>query len=365
MRKAIVLALGALLAAGAVEAGKPASAWLRGNTHTHTTDSDGDAPVQQVVNWYHDQGYNFLLITDHNRTSWPQKADLNDKRSDFVLIPANEITERYVHLTAAGITDPLTPASMRKAFEANGTYGEGVTDQAKANPGIVTLFGNGIVATGGIAFINHPNFVDGVQAADIIPAKNVTHIEVFNGHPACYNWGNDRHVSVGAKWDEILSAGRLVYGVAADDAHNYIKTGRRYACPGRGWIMVDAPSVDAQSILDAIAEGRFYASSGVMLDRCVYGQNKINVRIDQEATQRELGKGFLFANITDEGQEGYTIEAIGQNGKTLAKTEGTALSYRLKPGDGYVRLLVTYCHRNDDGTYYSYYAWTQPVMEKK
>ena len=40
--------------------------WWKGNTHTHTLWSDGDAAPEFVVNWYKEHGYDFLALTDHN-----------------------------------------------------------------------------------------------------------------------------------------------------------------------------------------------------------------------------------------------------------------------------------------------------------
>jgi hypothetical protein len=39
--------------------------WLKGNTHTHTLNSDGDSVSGDVVAWYRSHGYQFLVITDH------------------------------------------------------------------------------------------------------------------------------------------------------------------------------------------------------------------------------------------------------------------------------------------------------------
>src|SRR6056297_1049607 len=40
--------------------------WLRGNLHTHTYWSDGDDFPESVAKWYKDNGYDFLVHTDHN-----------------------------------------------------------------------------------------------------------------------------------------------------------------------------------------------------------------------------------------------------------------------------------------------------------
>src|SRR5687767_15282911 len=40
--------------------------WFKGNTHTHTLNSDGDSTPDEVVRWYREHGYHFLVLTDHN-----------------------------------------------------------------------------------------------------------------------------------------------------------------------------------------------------------------------------------------------------------------------------------------------------------
>ena len=45
---------------------QPAPRWYKGNTHTHTLNSDGDSTPDDVVRWYRQHGYHFLVLTDHN-----------------------------------------------------------------------------------------------------------------------------------------------------------------------------------------------------------------------------------------------------------------------------------------------------------
>lgn len=40
--------------------------WFKGNTHTHTTMSDGDSSPEEVARWYKSHGYQFLVLSDHN-----------------------------------------------------------------------------------------------------------------------------------------------------------------------------------------------------------------------------------------------------------------------------------------------------------
>ena len=54
-----------LRARSATAAGS-AGRWFKGNTHTHTLNSDGDSTPDEVVRWYRDHSYHFLVLTDHN-----------------------------------------------------------------------------------------------------------------------------------------------------------------------------------------------------------------------------------------------------------------------------------------------------------
>ena len=65
---------------------------------------------------------------------------------------------------------------------------------------------------------------------------------------------DEMDVDNGLIWDELLIREKKIYAVAVDDGHE-----REHHC--NGWVMVNAEkSID--SILDALREGRFYASCG-------------------------------------------------------------------------------------------------------
>ena len=62
--------------------------WWRGNTHTHSTLSDGSQPPEIVAARYKSLGYDFLVLTDHNVVSdFEQYSD-----PDFLCINGEEIT---------------------------------------------------------------------------------------------------------------------------------------------------------------------------------------------------------------------------------------------------------------------------------
>ena len=48
-----------------------AQTWFKGNLHTHSTNSDGDTPPEHVAEWYLENGYDWLCLTDHNHLTDP------------------------------------------------------------------------------------------------------------------------------------------------------------------------------------------------------------------------------------------------------------------------------------------------------
>lgn len=344
------------------------SVWYKGNTHTHSTYSDGDTDVKEVIKWYHDNAYNFLFVTDHNYPLNPDSISLPFAgRPDFLLIPGNEVSDiQVVH------TSSLRTASFIPTISY---YGKKLSDgemsesdfQTLPNTcsGILTMHVNEILEAGGLPVLNHPNFMSGIQVADILPVKGLRHMELFNGHPSVYNWGNEIHSAVEVKWDSILIQGKLVYGLASDDTHQLKKTDREMANPGRGWVMVNAASLGFQDIVSAIENGTFYASTGVFLKDYSVENHLISVVIDEKATVDEIkaGRGYPRKDLR-EMTPGYCIEFIGYNGKILKSVNAKKAKYKIQSSDRYVRVRISY-KIETRGNVDVYYAWTQPEEAEK
>src|SRR5262249_43365330 len=181
----------------------------------------------------------------------------------FLMIQAEEITHRYakapVHMNAINLRDVLKPLD-----------GDGVTETIRVNHRTVAEHAR---RTGRrvLAFLNHPNFGWGVTADDMLPAEELRHFEVFNGHPSVRNYGDATHAGCEQIWDIVLALrlGKhrlpVVYGLATDDAHVYHSFGVGKVNPGRGSPMLQAPYLSAAAVVRALEAGDFYASSGVTL----------------------------------------------------------------------------------------------------
>ena len=137
-----------------------------------------------------------------------------------------------------------------------------------------------------LAHLNHPNYSWAVNPTDVTRVKGTLHFEVYNGHPAVHNLGDDEHAGTEELWDLALalrlgSLGReLVYGVASDDTHNYHSDNREGATAYRGWVMVRATELTADSIVQAMQRGDYYGSTGVVLSDVVATDDGLTLKID-------------------------------------------------------------------------------------
>jgi len=318
--------------------------WYRGNTHAHTNKSDGNIPPGVAAEWYLSRGYNFLCITDHHILTPTSSVKLpSNPRKDFILIPGEEITDR-LHATAMNIQRTV---SVQNGPTLSGTIQRYLEETERAS---------------GILIVNHPNFDWRLGAKDIRPVAGVRLFELYNCHPLSNNEGDNSHVSTETMWDELLTDGMVIYGVASDDAHSYqIPYSPNLSSPGKGWVMVQAPKFTADAICDSMRQGRFYATIGVLLKSLKMSPSHIFVEIDKAATESELAFGSAFGRPAPEGSAvGERIDFIGTGGKLLVSVAGLSASYT-PIGNGYVRARAVVT-RVVNGMLTEYCAWTQPVF---
>jgi hypothetical protein len=290
----------------------------RGNVHTHSTESDGNRPPRDVYRWYRDHGYNFLGLSDHNTLTDPN--DYKELETPaFVMIPAEEVTMR-------GARKPVHVNALCHREAIGGADFDTVGDALRWGV-------REVVAQGGVALVNHPNFHWALKVDDMPAARGAKLLEIWSGHPKVNTNGDARRPSHEAMWDTLLTNGWDFAGVAVDDMHKLeAKRTDRVSGPGRGWIDVFAPKADRALICDALRKGRLVASNGVRLQR-------VTVRETEMA---------VVANLP-----GATVEFIGVGGALLSRQAASPAgnAYKLQGGERYVRVRVTAA----DGTR----AWTQ------
>src|SRR5687767_2971770 len=280
--------------------------WWKGNTHTHTLWSDGDDFPEMVADWYKRNGYHFLSITDHNTVAseerwWPVSPAglgreaydkyrarfgrlVEERRSGdtltvrlrrpseyapqfnepgrFLLISGEEITQylerRGAHMNALNLVDVIPEQQGATLVEMLRRDLEAVRTQERRTGREIT------------AVLNHPNFLWSQTAEDLLELPALRFFEVYNGHPLVKILGDSVHASNERIWDIVLTHrfaadGGPLYGVATDDSHDYHRVGTDQRNAGRGWIVVRAPRLEADSLMAAMQRGDFYASTGVEL----------------------------------------------------------------------------------------------------
>ncbi len=296
--------------------------WFKGNTHAHTTESDGDSPPEYVARWYRDHGYDFLVLSDHNVFTDP--ATLNHLvDSTFLLIPGEEVTSSFdgkpVHvngLNLPGLVEPRSAPTMVEAIQTN-------VDAVREGDGV--------------PHINHPNFGWAFGVGELTRVEGYRLLEIYNGHPSVHNHGGGGYPGMEEVWDLLLTRGKRIYGIAADDAHHFQgEFSRERSNPGRGWVMAKASALAAAPLMEALEAGRFYASTGVELTDVAVSDTRMEIRI------RERGN-FRF-----------TTRFFGAGGRLLKTVNGLRATYDLQGPEGYVRAVV-----EDSG---GARAWVQPVF---
>ena len=222
--------------------------WLRGNLHAHTTNSDGARAPQKVVDAYASAGYDVLAISDHDYVTDLTALDARG----MILLSANEVTANGPHILHVGATERLEPHGDRRR----------VLQAIQSSPGF--------------AVVNHPNWERDFAhcpQAELAGWDGYTGIEIYNGVVRRLE-GNPVATD---RWDQLLSAGRRVWGFAHDDSH-------RPGDDAIAWLMVQSADRTADAVIAAMEAGRFYCSTGVTIERIhVDGRS---VRLDTANAQR-------------------------------------------------------------------------------
>lgn len=323
--------------------------WYRGNTHTHTAFSNDTFSSPDIAaKWYQEHGYNFLVLSEHNKFVEIETAEFPEySQNGFIFIPGQEVTGyKTVHITAINI-NRLVPWNFDHINKS------------------VILQNNvsGIIEAGGQAILNHPNYKYAVTAENILPVKNLYMFELFNGNLSSNNFGDNKHSSAEDIWDQLLTKGMLIYAVASDDARQFETFANTISNPGRGWVMVHSSKLEADEIVKAMMRGDFYSSTGVFLKANDRHSGTYIIEVDEKKTEEELSQDYIRGNQIEKITEGYKIEFIGANGEILKVIKTTKGNYRIKKSDDYVRAKVTYTRMNQDGGYEEFYAWGQPIFK--
>lgn len=412
-----------LVATIAIPAVAQQKQWYKGNTHTHSLWSDGDNFPELIVDWYHKNGYQFLGLSDHNILSRGEKwidtayairhsgaqdimdqyrsrfpgdwvetrqreerlevrlktleefRPLFEEQGKFLLIETEEITDNFerkpVHINAVNIQEVIRPQRGTSVRDTIRNNLRAVKEQEEKT-------GKPI-----IAHLNHPNFGWGITPEDLAYVVEEDFFEIYNGHGSINHEGDRYRYGDEATWDiaNTIRLGELnarpLFGVATDDAHNYYA--KTHAITGRGWIMVRAEKLEADTIVHAMRQGDFYASTGVTLRDVQYNADSGTYTIEIDPVP---GETYTISFIgTEVGYDATTTPALDKDGnemegrrrysddlgKTFATFEGVKATYKLTGKELYVRATITSSAAPERPVYKNQKkkAWVQPVGWEK
>ncbi len=392
--------------------GEEEAVWRKGNLHTHSLWSDGDDYPEMIIKWYKEKGYDFLALSDHNTlaeeeywtpahfnrggeaafqryadtfgTPWVEQKIENDtlwvrlktyaeytshfeESGEFLLIKSEEITDGFdrkpIHINATNIAEFIEPqggTSVRDVMQRNI---DAVLSQRSQLD--IPMFPH----------INHPNFGWAITAEDLIALEGEQFFEVYNGHPAVHNYGDGDRPGMELMWDiiltrRILNNQEIMFGIAVDDSHNYHEEGLEVSNTGRGWVMVNSASLNAESVVNAMEAGDFYSSTGVVLDAINKDEDGLDITIAAEEgvtyttsfIGTRAGHDSTSSRVEIDGAA-ITRKYSDEVGAVLATVEGSAPSYMFKGDELYVRakIVSSKLKMNPYQENEKEVAWTQPV----
>jgi hypothetical protein len=255
--------------------------FYRGNLHTHSTNSDGRHPPEDVIAFYRNAGYDFLALTDHflERYGWTISDTRPLRADDFATLiaaelhaPRTKVGELW-HIKAVGLPLDFTPP-------VNGETGPELAARA--------------AETGAFIGLVHPSWY-GLTTEDARQIPFAHAIEI-------YNHGSAVEVDRGSDWpfcDLLLNDGWRLSGYASDDAHHLT-----HDCLG-GWVQVKAPSLDPDLILAGLKQGHYYSSQGPEIADIAVAEDGAEVRIacSPATTVAITGRGARSQSLRGEALE--------------------------------------------------------------
>jgi len=257
--------------------------YFKANLHTHTTISDGSLTPEETKAAYVERGYQIIAFTDHEVcVAHPELADenflpLTGYELSFNSLEEEKFLRKTYHLCCIAkdpenrwqVYDPQYKGGnaylyadniVCDGYEARGYSLEQVNDViARAN------------AHGFLVTYNHP-FWSLQNYTDYSGLKGLWAMEVYNNH--CHRIGfddNNSHV-----YQDLLNLGNHLFPLATDDFHrlphpNFI---------AGGWIMVGAEKLDYPSVIAALEQGDFYASTGPSIHSLTLEGTKLKITCD-------------------------------------------------------------------------------------
>ncbi len=319
--------------------------YYRANLHCHSTLSDGRKTVERLREDYMAHGYSIIAFTDHdvflrhNDLSYGGFLALNGYEVEITEPAPKFEVAKCCHLCFIA-TDPDNdvPACLHRSRY---TWGPATALAATMNwdaagPDYVRVYDPGhineMISTarkaGFFVTYNHPDWsLEGYPEYSEYTGMNA--MEIRNGSCAV---GTGYDADNGKAYEAMLRKGNRIFAVAADDNHNLHPDDSPQCDSYAGCVWIAAGKLEYRTVMQALTEGRFYASSGNYMNE---GPRILGVTYDDESRTAEINTcgAVSIALLTD------TRSFRNKNapeGETLASE-----TFRISPAVSWFRFVVT------------------------
>lgn len=318
--------------------------FYKANLHCHSTKSDGFWTVEEIKEHYKSKGYSIVAITDHEHIV--DNSYLNDE--DFLTITSCELCIKEIegvstaknrkmkvcHLNLYAkdphnVDTPCYSSVYDKPFLKN--IGEdGVMHTCGEYKRVYSAEGiNDIIKIanekGFLVSYNHPVW-SLENALTYLNYKDFWSLEIYNSD--CWKCGFFEY-NIGA-YDDFLRTGQKIAATACDDSHS--KSTAFY-----GFVMINAEKLEYDTIIKALEDHNFYASTGPAINELYVEDGKAYLTFS----------GGEYAVMSTEGRRINLQKAENPDGKNT-------VCFDILEDDGYIRFSVAdkYGHYANTNAYF-------------
>lgn len=265
---------------------------FKANLHCHSVLSDGKMTVDALVETYKNRGYDILAVTDHEAP-----YDHTDKSTaDFLMLTGYEA---YIRPSSECVMDPYGPeihmnllakaphntcfigfdpkfAKYIPASEAAKREKYGNLGARKYTREYIQSFINDANAAGYLVTYNHP--VWSMEAnEDALSYDGFFSLEIFNAGSMVMN-AMENNLPL---YDKMCRMGKFIGVHGADDNHNHLPLDDLLSDSFGAWTMIMADELSYESVIKALEEKRFYASTGPTLKKLAFDGKKVSLEFSE------------------------------------------------------------------------------------
>ncbi len=308
--------------------------FYKANLHCHSTYSDGCLNVEQLKQAYKAEGYSIVAFTDHEHLI--DNSHLNSE--DFLAITSAELAIKeapkqstlknfmlkvsHFNIYAVDPKNTITPcySSIYDHY-----VNEEIKDKVRFDceyerfhtPKAINDMIKRCKEKGFLVSYNHPTW-SLENALDYVNYEGLDFVEIYNSECCKKGRPDDEHV-----FDDMLRSGKKIYCTCADDNHNSCALDHPNNASFGGWVCVNADKLDYKSVIEALKNGDFYASTGPEIYSLTIDGDKVKINTSRAKQIR----------MTTCGRRAEVVNAI--KGETVTQAEFT-----VKETDGFFRITI-------------------------